>query len=265
MMVADGMENAFEVLEQRMLGLNNFGFKRKNLGENSKPLAFSSRPLLEQKKRHLQVAFNYDTGTVRNILPRIPKNDRIIIEAGTPFIKKNGSEGIRLIRSLWSGLVVADLKIMDGALGEVDEALNAGADAVTVAGAAPTETIKLVVSECRQRRAISMVDMINVENPLKVLLKARVTPDVVVLHRGRDEENVYGKVIEYKQVKKIKSKFNSMISAAGGVDLKEAQSAAFNGANIVVVNLVHPSDKWKGISTNDDIAKIAHEFLRTIE
>jgi 3-keto-L-gulonate-6-phosphate decarboxylase len=107
--------------------------------------------------------------------------------------------------------------------------------------------------------------MINVEEPLRVLMKARATPDVVVLHRGRDEENTRGKVIQYKQIKRIRSKFDTLISAAGGVDLKEAQSASFNGANIVVVNIVHPSDPWTGIDSDAEITEIANRFLKTIQ
>jgi len=64
---------------------------------------------------------------------------------------------------------------------------------------------------------------------------------------------------------RIRSKFDASISAAGGVGLKEARSAIFNGANIVVVNLVRPGDPWEGISTNEDIAGVARKFLETIE
>jgi 3-keto-L-gulonate-6-phosphate decarboxylase len=87
----------------------------------------------------------------------------------------------------------------------------------------------------------------------------------MVLHRGRDEEATRGKVIQYKHVNRIRSKFDVLISAAGGVDLREARSAIFNGANIVVVNLVHPSDPWEGISTESEVAAMAEAFLTTIE
>ena len=90
-------------------------------------------------------------------------------------------------------------------------------------------------------------------------------PDVMVIHRGRDEEGSQGKLIEYRHVNRIRSKFDVSISAAGGVDLKEARSAIFNGANIVVVNLVRPGDPWQGISTTEDINAIARTFLETIE
>ena len=87
----------------------------------------------------------------------------------------------------------------------------------------------------------------------------------MVLHRGRDEEGTRGKLIQYRHINRVHSKFNVLISAAGGVDIKEARSAIFNGANIVVANLVHPRDPWTGISKESDVAGMAHEFLTTIE
>jgi len=93
----------------------------------------------------------------------------------------------------------------------------------------------------------------------------KTPPDVVVLHLGRDEEATRGKVIQYRHVNRVRSKFDVLISAAGGVDLKEARSAIFNGANIVVANLVRPGDPWTGISTDTDVAEMAQEFLTTIE
>jgi 3-keto-L-gulonate-6-phosphate decarboxylase len=72
-------------------------------------------------------------------------------------------------------------------------------------------------------------------------------------------------MIQYRHVNRVHSKYNSLISAAGGVDLKEARSAIFNGANIVVVNLVRPGDPWTGISTEADVGAMAREFLTTID
>jgi hypothetical protein len=51
----------------------------------------------------------------------------------------------------------------------------------------------------------------------------------------------------------------------GGVDLKEARSAIFNGASIAVVNLVQPGDPWQGIRIDTDVGAMAKEFLETIE
>jgi pentose-5-phosphate-3-epimerase len=71
-------------------------------------------------------------------------------------------------------------------------------------------------------------------------------------------------MIRYRQINRIRSKYDCLISAAGGVDLREARSAIFNGANIVVVNIVQPGDIWTGIQTTEDITAIANEFLETI-
>jgi 3-keto-L-gulonate-6-phosphate decarboxylase len=111
----------------------------------------------------------------------------------------------------------------------------------------------------------SMIDMLSVADPLKVVMGLKTPPDVVVLHRGRDEEGTRGKVIQYRHVNRLRSKFDVLISAAGGVDLREARSAIFNGANIVVANLVRPGDLWTGIPTDIDVGAMAQQFLTTIE
>lgn len=221
--------------------------------------------LLDDKIRYLQIAFNYDLSLVRRVLPTIVRSNRILIEAGTPYIKREGMNGIRFIRRLWGGQVIADLKTVDGAVDEVDMANHAGATGITVLGNSPTETLDLFIDRCARLGMISMIDMLGVADPLKVMMRLAKPPDVVVLHKGRDEENTRGKLIQYRHVNRVRSKFDILISAAGGVDIKEARSAIFNGANIVVANLVHPADPWTGITTDSDVAAIAREFLTRIE
>jgi 3-keto-L-gulonate-6-phosphate decarboxylase len=237
--------------------------------------------MFDQKTRYLQIAFNYDMRLVKRLLPDIVHSvlspstssgqalpqgsERILIEAGTPFIKREGMAGIRAIRSIWRGHVVADLKTVDGAVGEVDMVRAAGATAATVIGNSPIETLDLFIARCAELGMASMIDMLGVRDPLRVLMRLKTPPDVVVLHRGRDEEGTRGKVIQYRHVNRVRSKFDVLISAAGGVDLKEARSAIFNGASIVVANLVQPSDPWTGIRTDSDVAAMARQFLATIE
>jgi 3-keto-L-gulonate-6-phosphate decarboxylase len=221
--------------------------------------------ILDPKQRYLQLAFNYDTALVRRVVPRLGASDRILIEAGTPYLKREGLQGLRAIRGLWSGFVVADLKTVDGARMEVEMAAGAGANAATILGSSPPEALDFFVATCREARLASMIDMLGVADPLHTLMRMKKPPDVVVLHRGRDEEGTRGKVIQYRHVNRIRSKFDVIISAAGGVDLKEARSAIFNGASIVVVNLVRAGDPWEGISTEADVPAIARTFLSTIE
>ena len=221
--------------------------------------------MLDNKTRYLQIAFTYDAGVVRRVLPTIGFNERIFIEAGTPYLKREGIRGIHEIRRLWPGVIVADLKIADGAIEELHMVRSAGAGAATAMGSAPIETLSLFIAECANLRMISMIDMLGVPDPLDVMRLLKTPPDVIILHKGRDEENTRGKVIQYRHVNRLRSKYDVIISAAGGVDLKEARSAIFNGANIVVVNLVRPSDAWNGISLDSQVGEIARQFLATIE
>jgi bifunctional enzyme Fae/Hps len=221
--------------------------------------------MLDPRTRYLQIAFNYDLGLVRRVLPTIQRSDRILIEAGTPYIKLTGMVGVQAIRRLWHGHIIADLKTVDGALGEVNMARAAGATAATIVGSSPTETLDLFIARCAELGMDSMIDMVGVKDPLKAVMRLKAPPTVVVLHRGRDEEGTRGKVIQYRHVNRLRSKFNVLISAAGGVDLKEARSAIFNGANIVVANLVRPGDGWTGIPTDSDVGALAQKFLTTIE
>jgi bifunctional enzyme Fae/Hps len=221
--------------------------------------------MLDKNTRYLQVAFNYDAALVARLLPAIAKNERIIIEAGTPYIKREGMAGVKAIRRVWPGHLVADLKTLDGAYSEVLMARQAGATAVTILGSAPIETLDIFIAACAGYGLGSMIDMLGVMDPLKVVMNLKKPPDVVILHRGRDEETTRGKMIQYRHVNRLRSKFDFLISAAGGVDLKEARSAIFNGASIIVVNLVKPGDPWQGISTDSDVGAMTRQFLETIE
>ncbi len=221
--------------------------------------------MLEDKDRYLQLAFNHDSSLVSSLLPRIPRDPRIIIEAGTPYIKREGARAIRFVRSLWGGYIVADIKTMDGAEEEVLEAAGAGANGATVLGSAPRETLDCFIETCKGAGIDAFIDMIGVEDPLRALIRLKKPPRVIVLHRGRDEESTRSKVIKYVHIKRIKSKFDVLVSAAGGIDLRQAQSASFNGANIVTVNIVRPDDPFEGISSEGSIGKLAMDFLAGID
>ena len=103
-------------------------------------------------------------------------------------------------------MVVADIKVADGAQGEVEMAAKAGAKAITVLGNSPVETLKLFIDECKSFGVLSMIDMIGVDDPLSVLRPLYTPPDIVVIHRGRDEETNRAKMIRYRHIAKIRSK-----------------------------------------------------------
>lgn len=252
--------------------------------------------MLDRKKKYLQIALNSTPEEGEEIISQLPKSDRIIIEAGTPLIKDYGKSGIRRLETAWRSrlmsvsyatesyqsllgrvinyqpahksdypaelpnvYVVADTKCMDRGMTEVQIAYVGGASAATVLGAAPIETINAFIAACEEKGLDSMVDMMGIEQPIKVLRKLKKMPTVVILHRGVDEEAFdKNKPIPYLQINKIRSSFNTMISVAGGDTIREAQRAIFNDANIVVV--------WKDFySPVSNTSQLAEEFLKEIK
>ena len=155
--------------------------------------------------------------------------------------------------------IVADLKCMDLGTREVEIAATCGASAATCLGRAPIETIDRFIEECEKNNLDSMIDMMNVENPILILRKLKKLPNVVILHRGVDEtkENKE-KQIPYYQIQQIKGNYNNiLVSIAGGDTIKEIQSAVFNDADIVVL--------WKAFyQPSEKTEKLAREFLREI-
>ena len=57
---------------------------------------------LSGKTRYLQVAFNSTLDDARNIISILPPSDRILIEAGTPLIKRYGMSAVRSLENWWS-------------------------------------------------------------------------------------------------------------------------------------------------------------------
>ena len=216
------------------------------------------------KNKRIQIAFNHSFYDFVKLIRYIPKNKRIIIEAGTPYIKKEGISVINRMRRYWPGDILADLKIIDGAVNEVKMAVSAGAKYVTASGSASNETLSLFVKTCKKMGVYSVIDMLSVKKPMRKLWKADAIPDIVLIHRGRDEENSFGKIIQYKNIAKIKGKWDILVGAAGGIDKKELQSALFNGADIVVVNVVKNTDPWKDIVADVHFEQYIQKYLQAI-
>ena len=90
------------------------------------------RPRLSRRTHYLQVALNSSLAAANTIIANLPVSERIILEAGTPLIKREGLRAVQMIAA-WgaahfgrSVYVVADLKTMDRGATEVDMAADAG-------------------------------------------------------------------------------------------------------------------------------------------
>lgn len=224
--------------------------------------------MLNRKTRYLQVALNSTLDEAYEILSQLPPSERILIEAGTPLIKQYGMGVVVNLKNYWRQIIqdldcepyiVADLKTMDRGETEVYMAKMTGASGVIALGQAPLETLNIFIESCKKYELDSMIDMMNVEQPIKILRKLKKLPDVVILHRGVDEETFNrDKPVPYLQINKIRSSFNVLISIAGGDTIREVQRAIFNDADIVVV--------WKEFfRPTEDTATLAQEFLKVIK
>jgi bifunctional enzyme Fae/Hps len=177
----------------------------------------------------------------------------VIIEAGTPLIKKFGLSVIGEIRKLRpNAFIIADMKILDTGNLEARMAADATADAVVVSGLAPASTIEKACSEARKVGIYSIVDMLNVQNPAKLVASLKVKPDIVELHRAIDVEesaHAWGDIPAIKKAAGGKL----LVATAGGIRVDVVKDALKAGADILVVG--------RAITASKDIEHAADEFL----
>jgi len=206
---------------------------------------------------YLQIALDIpDLERTRKIVSQVPRSDRIIIEVGTPLIKKYGAKVIGELRSLDRDMfVIADFKTLDVGKVEVDLAFEETADGATVSGLAPVETLDAFIYETRKLGVYAIVDMMGVENPIAKLQVLKELPEVVLLHRGIDVEKRGGSV-RWEHIQAIKNAFKErklLIAVAGGITPETAHDAISAGADIIVVG--------RFITQSRDIERSVREFL----
>ncbi len=207
---------------------------------------------------YLQVALDIiNQDYLKHVIENLPQNDMMIFEAGTPYIKEFGVRGISEIRKARKGaFIIADLKTLDVGKVEVDQAYNNSADAAVVSGLATKETIEAVIYETHRLGIYAYVDMMNVADPVAKLKELKENPDVVILHRNIDSENVEGEQdARWKLISQIKNEVSKKIlcAVAGGITPKTAKTALINGADILIVG--------RYITQSKDIERSAREFL----
>jgi bifunctional enzyme Fae/Hps len=204
---------------------------------------------------YIQVALDHPALEKQiKVVKQLPKSDRIILEVGTPFLKKYGVESIKQIREVaQEKFIVADLKTLDVGKLEVDFAFDATADAVVASGLAATASLDKFILEAQRMGIHAFVDTMEVPNPIEKLSSLKQTPDVVILHRAIDvEQSTTGeaspdaaqkarwglvpKIKElYKGQKKASGKDRVLVAVAGGIEPSTAVYALDQGADILIV------------------------------
>jgi len=205
---------------------------------------------------YLQIALdNPDIENAKKVIAALPKSDRIIIEAGTPLIKRYGTKVINDLREVTKELfIIADLKTLDVGKVEADLAFDDTADAVVAAGIGPAESIDALLYEAKRLSIYGWVDMMNVEDPIAKLKSLKEFPDVIILHRGIDQET--GKTLGLERIEELRRTFKDkkfLVAVAGGITPETAREALEKGANIIIVG--------RYITQSKDIERSAREFL----
>ncbi|PLR82942.1 3-hexulose-6-phosphate synthase [Bacillus canaveralius] len=181
-----------------------------------------------------------------------------IVEIGTPVVINEGLRAVKEMKEAFPNLkVLADLKIMDAAGYEVMKASEAGADIVTILGAAEDESIKGAVEEAKKQGKKILVDMIAVKD-----LQGRAKEvdalgvDYICVHTGYDlqavGQNSFEDLATIKRVVK-----NAKTAIAGGIKLETLPEVIKAQPDLVIVG--------GGITGKEDRKAAAAEMQRLIK
>jgi 3-hexulose-6-phosphate synthase len=138
------------------------------------------------------------------------------IEVGTSLIKEFGMESVRKLRRAFPDhTLLADMKISDNARYECQLAFQAGADVITVMGAAPTPTLLMVQEEAKKAGKQVIIDLLNTSEEDQKKLRTMFPKTIFCLHTSKDEQEERG-----SQLRTTMLKWNGYrLAIAGGVTL----------------------------------------------
>ncbi|MFW9772829.1 MAG: bifunctional 5,6,7,8-tetrahydromethanopterin hydro-lyase/3-hexulose-6-phosphate synthase [Promethearchaeota archaeon] len=224
---------------------------------------------------YLQIALDHpELSHQMKVVQQLPKSDRILLEIGTPFLKKYGVEAIKKIRELETDkFIVADLKTLDVGKLEVDFAFDATADAVVASGLASASSLDKFILEAQRLGIYAFIDTMEVADPVSKLKLLKQIPDVVILHRAIDVELAteskspdaeqrarWALVPEIKQLYKDKKlasgKDRVLIAVAGGIEPSTGRYALEMGADILIIG--------RYITSSKDIKNSTRQLLNMI-
>ncbi|RDW16488.1 3-hexulose-6-phosphate synthase [Oceanobacillus arenosus] len=181
-----------------------------------------------------------------------------IVEIGTPIINSEGHAAVRAMKNAYPNLtVLADIKIMDAAGYEVSQASKAGADIITILGAAEDSSIKGAVDEAKKLGKKILVDLIavkDIEKRAKELDSFGV--DYICVHTGYDLQ-AEGKN-SFEDLETIKAVVkNAKTAIAGGIKLETLPEVIKSQPDLIIVG--------GGITSKDNKNAVAAEMKKLIE
>ena len=214
---------------------------------------------------YLQVALDLDNlNAMERIIDELPNRERIIIEAGTPLVKKFGVGVVSKIRKLRpDAFIIADLKTLDVGRVEIKMAADETADAVAISGLGTIESIEKAIHEAQKQGIYSILDMMNVDDFTGKIkqLNPELKPDIVLLHRNVDLETTKAEkgedtseMTEWGNIKAIKKLIDDgLIAVAGGITPNKVEETIDKGADIIIAG--------RYIIGSRDVRRSAEDFL----
>ncbi|MTH55450.1 3-hexulose-6-phosphate synthase [Bacillus mangrovi] len=159
-----------------------------------------------------------------------------IVEIGTPVVINEGLKAVKEMKKAFPDLkVLADLKIMDAAGYEVMKASEAGADIITILGAAEDASIKGAVEEAKKQNKKILVDMIAVKDiETRAQELDNLGVDYICVHTGYDLQAAGQNSFEdLKAIKRVVK--NAKTAVAGGIKMDTLPEVIKANPDLVIV------------------------------
>lgn len=158
-----------------------------------------------------------------------------IIEIGTPFLKYQGINALRLLRKKFPDKeIFVDTKTMDVGKYEADFCFAEGADMVSILGAADDETIYSGIESAKENGKKIMVDLIGVKTFFdRAKFLEKLDLDYIGIHSGIDQQKMGKSPLE--DLKLLSSVIKKPLSVAGGIGLNNINAIVMQKPGIVVI------------------------------
>jgi 3-hexulose-6-phosphate synthase/6-phospho-3-hexuloisomerase len=160
------------------------------------------------------------------------------LEAGTPLIKSEGMNAVRVLHRTFPGRkVVADMKTLDAGGLETGMAFEAGASVVSISGLAHDTTVHDSVRSATRHGGLLMADLLMAPHPRQRAMELQALGvDIVCIHTGIDVQRALRTRLRVgKAIRDIAKSLRIPVAAAGGIDPGIAGELVAAGVKLLIV------------------------------